>query len=61
MNQTSVVGKESEVHQGDDIDPGNFIVPLSFLRLSLNHMTTVENRSIDVMFLSDLLHFYDDK
>ena len=45
----------------DMTDSGQFIVPLSFLRLPLNDVTAVEYCSIDVMFLPDLLHFHDDK
>ena len=61
MDQTSVVGKESEVHQRYDVDSGQFIVPLSLLRLPLDDVTAVEYCSIDVMFLPYLLHFHDDK
>lgn len=61
MNETSVSRGQSEVHQGDDIDFWQIIVPFTFLGLSLDDVTGIENRSVYVVLLSDLLHFYDDK
>ena len=61
MNEVSVGGGQSKVHQGDDVDFRQFILPLSLSRLALDDVAGVEDGSVYIVLLSDLLHLYNDQ
>ena len=60
MYHLVVGGVLSEVHYGDDVDWWEFIVPNTFLCLSLDDVTGIEDGSVNVERLFEVLHFYED-